>query len=108
MFVGHNVQYKSRLVGDEFKIIDDKYELFIETFIPSSQYLMKKPRYSIEGDINLDLANALKEFHNLVRIIKQNGTHFCISYYPDKDDESIELELRSVGYYSEYEKMRIK
>ena len=51
IFEGHEIQYKARIFGDEFKIIDDDFELYVSTFDQTNQFSMKKPRYSFEGKI---------------------------------------------------------
>ncbi|MEZ5045028.1 MAG: hypothetical protein R2828_34345 [Saprospiraceae bacterium] len=108
IFEGHNIEYKARIFGDEFKIIDDDYELYVSTFDPTNQYPMKKPRYSFEGEIKFGLKESLKEIHRITSKIIGENTGYCISIFPIEDDESVDIELRSVKYYELYEKMKKK
>jgi hypothetical protein len=106
IFKGHKIQYKARVFGDEFKIIDDDYEFYISTFDPTNQYPMKKPRYSFEGEIKLELKESLKEIYRITSKIISKNVGYCISIFPIEDDESVDIELRSVKYYELYEQMK--
>lgn len=108
IFVGHEVQHKVRIFGDEFKIIDEKYEVYISTFDPTNQYPMKKPRYSLEGEILLCLKESLKELHRVTNCLRDNRVGYCIAFYPIENEEDVEIELTSIKYYELYEEMKIK
>jgi len=106
IFAGHEIRQKVRVFGDEFKIIDDKYEIYISTFDPINHYRMKKPRYSFEGEILLGLQESLKEIHRITNCIAGNNVGYCIAFYPIENEENVELELRSIRYYELYEEMK--
>lgn len=108
MFSGHQVEYKARIFGDEFRIIDNKYELYISTFDPTNQFPMKKPRFAFEGNIKMELSEAMKEIHRIINQLRSDEFGYCITIYPIEGDENIDFELRSVQYYNLYEKMKIK
>lgn len=108
VFDGFDVKHKVRIFGDEFKVIDNIYELYINTFDPTNQNPMKKPRFLFEGDIKLDTEESITELNRIIKILEQNECIFCIAYYPNENDDSEEVEIMSNDYWETYEKMRIK
>lgn len=108
IFAGNRVEYKTRIFGDEFRIFDESYELYVSTFDPINNFPMKKPRFIIEGNIIMELSEALREVHRITNQIRQADIGYCITIYPIEGDEMVDIELRSVQYYNLYERKKIK
>lgn len=106
IFAGYRVEYKTRIFGDEFRIFDESYELYVSTFDPTNKFPMKKPRFSIEGNIIMELSEALREIHRITNQIRLADIGYCITIYPIEGDETVDIELRSVQYYNLYEQMK--
>lgn len=105
IFESDKVEHKIRIFGDDFKIINEQYEIYIGTF---DVIKMIKPRFSIEGNIKMSLKDSLREIHRITNLIRSQDVEYCITIYPIDNDENIDIELRSLHYYEQYEKMKIK
>ncbi len=108
MFTGDQVVHKIRVLGDEFKIINKIHELYVSTFDPTNQNPMKKPRFSFEGDIKMNLAESIVELRRITKALNNNKLIYCIAYYPNENDDTQEIEVMSENYWETYEQMRIK
>lgn len=101
LFKDSNIDYRTHKLQDSFDFINSSLELYIYPFGDTH----KKPRYLFEGDINLPLDLALTELHRITHILNQHETAYCLFFHPNKDDEDVSIELRSVGYYKLYEEL---
>lgn len=99
------LKFRTRIFGEQFSPINDEAELHIETFNPLP---MKKPRYNLDWEIKRSLKQSLKELNIFTIKLRSKNVSYCIAFSPIEGDESVELELRSIGYYNEYEQMKIK
>ena len=105
IFGKSKLKSRTRIFGDQFSLVDNESELHIETFNPIP---MKKPRYNLDWDIKKPLKESLMELNTFINKLRSKNVSYCIAFYPIDEDESVEIELRSIGYYNEYEQMKIK
>lgn len=108
LFIGSEVRHKVRIFGDDFEIINQKYEIYVSTFDPTNKNPMKKPRFSIEGYLKFNLQESILEFERIINLLKVNNNIFCLAYYPNENDDAEEVESMSMKYWEVYEQMKIK
>ena len=99
------LEFRVRIVGEQFRLVDEETELHIETFNPIP---MKKPRYNLDWQIKKTLKESLIELDKFINTLRNKNISYCVAFYPIDNNESVEMELRSIGYYNIYEEMKIK
>jgi len=105
IFGDDNLKYRVLIIGEQFSLLNDEAELHIETFNPLP---MKKPRYNLDWEIKKTLEKSLIDLNHFTTKLQGKQVSYCIAFYPIKGDESVEIELRSIGYYNEYEQMKLE
>lgn len=94
-----NIIEKIRVFGEEVNIDSENIELYVHNQSHNSvNFIGNKGSFVIQGNIKLELKNALKELNKLMAGTTKNGHHYNFDIYPDEKDESFELNLRSPDY----------
>jgi len=103
-----DLKFRIRILGEEFSIINEEFELWIETIDPLGEMQMKLPSYMVDWGFNKSLEESLKDLNFFTQKLDSKKVSYRLAFYPIEGDESVEIELRSIGYYDEYERMKKK
>ena len=99
IFPNEVVRSKVRVFGEEINIESDRIELYVHNQHHDSQFNYKdKGSYIVQGEIKSELLSSLKIFAKILSKIQRSGFHYNFDIYPDKEDESFEMYLRSINY----------
>lgn len=98
-FPQEKVVDKIRIIGEEISIQSISIELYGHNQMHNStKYVDNKGSFVIQGNIKLELVESLREINSIMSNALKKGYHYNIDIYPDVNDESFELNLRSPGY----------
>lgn len=99
LFPEEEVKSKVRVIGEEINIESDRIELYCYNQHHESKFYYKdKGPYIIQGEIKSELLSSLKMFSKTLSEIQQAGFYCNFDIYPDEEDESFEMYLRSINY----------
>lgn len=99
LFPNEEVNSKVRVIGEEVNIDSDRIELYAHNQHHESKSCYKgKGSYIIQGEIKSELLSSLKTFAKTLSSIQQSGFHYNFDIYPDENDDSFEMYLRSINY----------
>ena len=98
---------KIRIFGEQITIIGANHEL---NFSSSSvdNIFEGRSSYIIEGELKMEIIDYLRELQRICDVLNKCGYHFNIDYFPDKNDNSFEMNIRSQKYWNFMEEIKLK
>ncbi len=77
IFEESKLEFRTRIFGEQFSLVDNEFELHIETFNPIP---MKKPRYNLDWAIKKPLKESLKELNAFIDKLRSKNVSYCIAF----------------------------